>query len=223
MKAEQLLRLLHHPHPITPEDVSDLQDLLQHCPYFQVGYALLAKAAYDHDQATAGQAIQRAAVYATDRQHLKALLENTPPFAASASAATEADAAPAHSEEEEVAQAGEYDFINGYINTIRQKAKRPVTNKKSLAQLNLIQAFVQKDAHFKPQPLQAMPTEDLQLNLTQKSTAFHDELATENLAQVLIQQGKLPRALEIYAQLLLKFPEKRTYFGPLIEELKSQL
>ena len=220
MKAEQLLRLLHHPHKTTPEDVSKLQNLLQQYHYFQVGYALLAKTAYDQDRATAGQVIQRAAIYATDRHHLKALLEDAPPFSAPATAPNKA-AAHAYSEEE-VAQADNDHFINGYINTIRQKAKRPITKKKSLAQRHIIQDFMQKDVHFKPQPRQEMPDEAFQLDLTQKSATFHDNLATENLAQVLVQQGKLQRALEIYDKLILKFPEKRRYFASLIEELKSQ-
>ena len=220
MKVEQLLNLLHHPHKTTPEDVYNLQNLLQQYPYFQVGYALLAKAAYEQDRATAAQVIQKAAIYATNRPHLKALLEDAPPFSAPATVPNKAVAHP-HLEEEG-AQADDDHFINGYINNIRQKAKRPITKKTSLAQLQIIQDFIQKDVHFKPQPQQEMPDEALQLDLTQKSAAFHDNMATENLAQVLVQQGKLQRALEIYDQLILKFPEKRTYFASLIQELKNQ-
>ncbi|MEM9417045.1 MAG: hypothetical protein AAF963_01695 [Bacteroidota bacterium] len=222
MEAEHLLRLLHHPHKTTPEDISKLRDLLRRYPYFQVGYALLAKAAHDQDRATAGPIIQLAAIHATNRPHLKAFLEDTPPFTAPASTSYE-DIAPVHVEEEQQqAPTDDYDAINGYINAIRQRSKRPITKQKSLAQLNIIQDFMQKDVPFKPRPLQAMPDEDFYLDLTQNSTAFHEDLATETLARVLIQQGKLARALDIYTQLSLKFPEKKAYFASLIEELKSQ-
>ena len=223
MEAEHLLRLLHHPHETTPEDASNLRDLLRRYPYFQVGYALLAKAAHDQDRATAGPIIQLAALHATNRPHLKAFLEDTPPFTAPASTPQEV-VVPVHVEEEQQQQApaDDYDFINGYINAIRQRGKRTITKQKSLAQLNIIQNFMQKDVHFKPRPLQEMPEEDFYLDLTQKSTAFHEDLATETLARVLMQQGKLARALDIYTQLSLKFPEKKAYFASLIEELKSQ-
>ena len=210
MQAEQLLRLFQDPHKITLEEVQALQDLLQRYPYFQAAYALLAKAACDRDQPSADQAVQIAAVYATDRNHLKALLENTAPFSAPAP------------EEKASPKAGEYALMHDYINTIQQKAQHKITKQKSLAQLDSIQAFLQKYVDFKPQSLQAVPHEYFQVDLTQQSTAFHDDLATETLAQILWQQGKLQRALAIYEKLMLKFPEKRTYFASLIERIKRQ-
>lgn len=222
MKAERLLRLLRHPHQTTPEDVASLQDLLLRYPYFQAAHALLAKAAHDQAHTTAGQTIQLAAVYAADRNHLKALLENTPPFSVPEETTTSApeETTIQAPKEEQAAQTSDSNSTNSYIHTIRQKAKRPVTNKKGLAQLHLIQDFIQKDVQFKPQ--QAIPAQAFQLDLTQKSTTFHDDLATESLAQILVQQGRLQRALEIYDQLILKFPEKKTYFAAILEKLKSQ-
>ena len=123
-------------------------------------------------------------------------------------------------EEKELPQAGGHDFVNSYINTIQRKSQRKITKQQSLAQLDSIQAFLQKDVNFKPKSLQEMPHEDAQVDLTRKSTTFHDGLATENLAQVLWQQGKLQRALVIYEKLMLKFPEKKTYFVTRIEALK---
>ena len=112
--------------------------------------------------------------------------------------------------------------MHDYINTIQQKAQHKITKQKSLAQLDSIQAFLQKYVNFKPQSLQVVPHEDFQVDLTQQSTAFHDDMATETLAQILWQQGKLQRALAIYEKLMLKFPEKRTYFASLIEQIKRQ-
>ncbi len=218
MKTQYFLKLLGYPHKITAEDVSSLQDLVQKYPYFQVAYALLAKGSHDQDHVTVKQAIQLAAIHATDRNHLKALLDDAPPFSIPISAPQKAQAP-----EEKRESVDDYDFINGYINAIRQKEERPITKQKSLAQLHVIQDFMQKDVHFKPQPLPEVPDEDFQRDLTQESTVFHDDLVTENLAQVLVKQGKFARASDIYAQLLLKFPEKKAYFAGLITELKSQL
>jgi tetratricopeptide (TPR) repeat protein len=221
MQTERLLRLLGNPHKITPEDVQALQALLQQYPYFQAAYALLAKAAYNQDQPSVVQAVQTAAVYVTDRDHLKALLEDAPPFAAPDPEVILAVLAP--EEEKESPQVGGHDFVNSYMNTIQRKSQRKITKQQSLAQLDSIQAFLQKGVNFKPKSLQEIPHEDAQIDLTQKSTTFHDGLATENLAQVLWQQGKLQRALAIYEKLMLKFPEKKTYFVTRIEALKHQI
>jgi tetratricopeptide (TPR) repeat protein len=219
MQVGQLFRLFHNPHKITLEEVDALQNLLQRYPYFQAVYALLAKAAYNQNPSSAGQAVQIAAVYATDRTYLKALLEGTPPFADPKAILTTL----VPKEENEAPKTEEYDSGNSYINTIRRKSQREITKQKSLAQLDSIQAFLQKDVAFKPKSLQEMPHEGAQVDLTQKSTTFHDGLATENLAQVLWQQGKLQRALTIYEKLVLKFPEKKAYFVTLIEALKRQI
>jgi tetratricopeptide (TPR) repeat protein len=220
MQAEQLLKLLRDPHKIMPEDVAALRDLLRMYPYFQAAHALLAKAAYAQDQLRAGQAVQRAAVYATDRNYLRALLEDTPPFAVPAP--ENMPVASVAREEKIRPEARECDYVDGYINTIQQKAQRKITNQKSLAQLDSIQAFLQKNVDFRAQSLQKIPHEVSQVDLAQKSTVFHDGLATENLARVLQQQGKLRQALAIYEKLVLKFPEKRAYFTSLIEQIKHQ-
>ena len=220
MQAEQFLKLLRDPHNITPEDAAALRDLLRVYPYFQAAHALLAKVAYAQDQLRADQAVRRAAVYVTDRNYLKALLEDTPPFAVPAPDAMPIASVPR--KEKISPEARGHEYVNSYINTIQQKEQRRVTNHKSLAQLDSIRAFLQKDVDFRAKALQRTPSEVVQVDLAQKSTILRDDLATENLARVLQQQGKLQQALAVYEKLVLKFPEKRTYFTSLIEQIKRQ-
>ena len=48
------------------------------------------------------------------------------------------------------------------------------------------------------------------------------EFYTETLATVYAEQGYNKRALEIYAKLILLYPEKNSYFASLVKELKSK-
>jgi hypothetical protein len=48
-------------------------------------------------------------------------------------------------------------------------------------------------------------------------------LVTETLARVYAQQGNLPKAIEAYKRLALKYPEKSAYFAALQKELEGQL
>lgn len=48
-----------------------------------------------------------------------------------------------------------------------------------------------------------------------------NHLISENLANILVKQGKNNRAIKIYEKLILKFPQKKSYFATRIEELKS--
>ena len=211
---------MRDPHKITFEDAQAVQDLLSRYPHFQAAYALLAKFAFDRDVLHAGQAVQIAAIYATDRNHLKALLENTLP---TPKPVPEAMPVASASEENTVSKVEAYDFVNDYINTIQQKEKRKITKFQSRAQLDSIQAFLERDVDFRLPSLQTVSHEDCPVDLTQESTTFHDDLATETLAQILRKQGRLQRALVIYEKLLLKFPKKRTYFATHIEALKRQV
>lgn len=45
---------------------------------------------------------------------------------------------------------------------------------------------------------------------------------TETLAKIYTEQGFYKRALEVYAKLILLYPEKSTYFASLVQELKSK-
>jgi len=44
---------------------------------------------------------------------------------------------------------------------------------------------------------------------------------SENLAQILLSQGKKQKAIEIYKKLIWKFPQKKAYFAARIEELNN--
>lgn len=55
-----------------------------------------------------------------------------------------------------------------------------------------------------------------------KSEHLPENLATETLAKVYLQQGNTDGAIRIYERLMLKFPEKNTYFADLIEKIKQE-
>ncbi len=47
-------------------------------------------------------------------------------------------------------------------------------------------------------------------------------MVTENLANIMIKQGRFEKAIEIYNKLIWKFPHKKAYFAARIKELKEQ-
>lgn len=58
-------------------------------------------------------------------------------------------------------------------------------------------------------------------NMAKKSVEDKAEIVTETLAGVYAAQGNIPKAINTYQQLILKFPEKKSYFATLIEKLKE--
>ena len=68
------------------------------------------------------------------------------------------------------------------------------------------------------------PTQNVanEQDMSAKASSLTDDLATEALAQIFIEQGHNEKAVEIYRQLILKFPKKSAYFARLIEEINKK-
>ncbi len=56
-----------------------------------------------------------------------------------------------------------------------------------------------------------------------QSTSIDEDICTETLAQIYVEQGYYEPAKRIYSRLLLKFPEKNAYFASLIEKLDQEI
>jgi tetratricopeptide (TPR) repeat protein len=100
-----------------------------------------------------------------------------------------------------------------------KKAIQPTANVLS-HQLNIIDQFLKLNPRLKTMAslkLKPEPQEDLSL----KSSKIKKGMASESLASIFLKQGKTKKALKIYEQLILKYPEKKSYFAEQIEKLQN--
>ena len=78
------------------------------------------------------------------------------------------------------------------------------------------------DKFIKESPSIKRRTEsDNMSDLSKNSTSWDPDTASEYLAQIYLDQGNPRRAITIYEALSLKFPEKKSYFAGLIQEIKK--
>ena len=87
-------------------------------------------------------------------------------------------------------------------------------------QLDIIDQFLKLNPRLKAMnnlKMRSEPQEDLSL----KNTKIRKGIASESLANIFLQQGKVKKAIKIYEQLLLKNPEKKSYFAEQIEKLQN--
>jgi hypothetical protein len=56
-----------------------------------------------------------------------------------------------------------------------------------------------------------------------RSIEENDGIISETLARLVAAQGKFDRAIKIYQQLMLKNPQKSSYFAAQIEKLRKEL
>jgi len=245
MQTAQFINIIRNPQQIYTEEVKELRSLLYEYPYFQLACMLIAKSQYEQDPSQAQQAIQLAAVYATDRQQLKLFLENKLNFKKNTPVVLPPQEISEQKKEISVTQkedkyeinktptnqfanettrktpVKQVEFINSYISSLSTKDEKKVTNRKSLKQLNIIENFIKQGIKFKPMTIHEMTLEEAHVDLTKQSTMLNDNLLTESLAQIMLKQGRFDKAIDIYNRLQVKYPEKISYFAKVINELKN--
>lgn len=101
------------------------------------------------------------------------------------------------------------------------KAVNPAPVAKLDQQLDIINQFLKSNPRLKTlanAQLKNEPQEDL----SAKSSKIKKNLVSENLALIFIKQGKVKKAIKIYEQLIVKIPEKKSYFASQIEKLRNE-
>mgnify|MGYP006182149521 CR=1 FL=1 len=106
------------------------------------------------------------------------------------------------------------------IETIRKKEKKEILDAKKKEQIDIIKSFSKKD--IKLATLKEIENFQKQSDLSENSTKLNPNLLSESYAKLLAKQGKNKKAKEIYQKLMVKFPNKSTYFADLIKELENK-
>ncbi len=99
---------------------------------------------------------------------------------------------------------------------VKKKPVVPIPPKKGA---EIIEKFIQKDPIIQPPSPESINNE----NMARQSAEDNYVLVTETLANIYIDQGLYLKAIEVFKKLILKYPEKKSYFATRIEELEKNL
>lgn len=209
------------------KDLNLVMECIYKYPYFQIGHIILAKISHPISL----NAIQKAAIYATDRSYLKALLNNTFPFncckvddqfiKSTVVEGSAIDILLENREDSEYEDVAMVHFINGYIDDIYKKAPKEIIKQKSRLQYATIAKFLKANIKFQASEIDSKDSSSIE-DLTIDSLTFSDEVATEKLAEILLAQGKIESALDIYEKIVSKYPHRKDDVGPIIKNLNSK-
>ncbi|MBL1409665.1 hypothetical protein [Sphingobacterium faecale] len=99
---------------------------------------------------------------------------------------------------------------------VKNSPPKPVEPKKSD---EVIERFIKEEPIIQAPSAQNLHNE----NMARQSAEDNYSLVTETLANIYIDQALYLKAIEVFKKLILKYPEKKSYFATQIQELEKNL
>ena len=120
---------------------------------------------------------------------------------------------------ESISEESEASLLLNYLEHTKKKKRLNTVSKEQVN--SILSNFIASEPTIKP--AKNLPRTDNEIDLSVKSTRFQGTPISENFAELLVTQGKFLKAVEVFEELVLKYPEKKSYFAVRIEELKNKL
>ncbi len=206
-------QLVKNPGLITADVIPQLEATIKAFPYCQIPYSMLAKASSLAGTEKLEETRPRAAAYALSRVALQQLVESD-------NERYDATVDVDDILEPQIAPEplGSDDIL---INTVEQQASAELQrSEEQRRQQQIIQGFMKKNPRIARQDNNLEPVSiDLSSRL---AVSAEGSIETEAFANILIRQGKIEKAIDVYQKLILKKPEKRNYFAKKLSELYAK-
>lgn len=228
MNKQSFEKYLNDPLSLSQVSLDRLEKVIADFPYCQVAHLLYVRNLYQQGSIHFDQKLRIAAAYAGSRLQLKRLIQNTPVNPKP----REEDVHPRPSyskpESEPVESYPETITDEGFeeeqldlkaskgVNTEYVEKKKEENQGRSKKEL--IDRFIKEEPSISSSPKhQFFKPSDA----AKRSLEEHDDLFSETLARIYLKQGNAERAKRIYQQLMLKFPEKSSYFATQLKKLEE--
>ncbi len=236
MNRPQFYRWMEAPAEMDAGNLGELEQIVERFPYFQTArtlYLLQLKAQQD---LRFSEELRRCAAHAPDRAILRRMINATAPLQRTGVEQ------PATSDGRERIRLLEEQINQGMEELAQKKLEldRLIEEKNELTADKRGEIAVKEASGFR---LRSLPKDDLleefirerSLQTTTRATFFSPEesarrsieenygVLSETLARLVAAQGHIDKAIKIYQQLMLKNPQKSSYFAAQIEKLRKEL
>ena len=233
MRNEKLIENIQNPMNIGKAEIADMRISLQAFPYFTSMQLLYAKGLYNTDSISYNSQLRKAAAYVGNRKLLfKLITENVKvaeeiienPTAEKEMVKIEQKPETA-TPEKELEIGKPLEFTENETHSFAEwlaltKAKK--IDRKQQSSENLIDKFIEQEPR-----ISKLKREEFfsPVQSAEQSLIENDEIVTETLARVYLEQEHFDKAISAYEKLSLKYPQKNSFFAnqiKLIYDLKEK-
>lgn len=249
MNLIEFTKIISDPSSISKGQTKGLDQILEEYPFFQAAHFLRLYALKKQRSFRYNDALKRTAAYTTDRELLFNYITNfdfelltidDSPDATQSPESTEREEAMTvettrlsePSEERAAAEKNlgigspidfKRDETYSFGQWLQLSQLKPIdrtvssdrSNKESKSNIELINDFIDKRPRMKP------ADDDDYDDLARQSSTENEQLMTETLAHVYLEQKKYEKAIAAFTVLSLKYPEKSSFFADRIEAVKK--
>jgi tetratricopeptide (TPR) repeat protein len=251
MNKEQFIEYLTHPEQLNNDSISELTEIIESFPYFQSARILLTINLFKEENIRYNSELKLTAVYAGCRNILKKHIDRagkervridyTKEQEKEKKREPEDEHLPAEetvkeenkttvenntqdqqettTEEDTIAQLKK--IIEKRIRDIEEEknGKNPEKKPGKKKKFELIDEFIAKEPTIsRPKAKFYDPVES-----AKQSVVEQEDIVSETLARIYYDQGYFEKAVKMYQKLILKYPEKSSYFAALIEKANNEL
>jgi hypothetical protein len=234
MNKEVFSYHIAHPANLSLTDVKTIEAITKQYPYCQLGHTLLAKGYHAHyAEELAFEKIRHASAHAISRNALRKLINGSFKNEITSTTQPKFESEYLHkfdekvvsqvvvSEEDEITEQTELmsnvDLLTN-SSAVEDLLLDDIAQRKQL-QNSIIDSFLMKDPGLIRTTKSQLEAMGKQEDLSVSSAKLEKGIVTESYAKILTMQGRRDKAIEVYEKLILKFPEKKTYFASKIQEL----
>ena len=197
-----LVKILKNPHKISEDEAIFIDELVKEFPYFQAARAIQLKNHKNLETFQFEKILNVTSVYTSDRRILFDFIEHN--YLANSTSV----------KKQNTQKAFEENKSKTFVNWLEQVNLIPIDRSNESL---IIDKFISKKPKLKikyiKEPEIQEDNESLKLN--------KESLVTETLAKLYIEQENYEKAIQTYKILILKFPEKNSYFASAIKKLKK--
>ena len=211
MNKKNFIKILQQPEKLSKKELLFLQEISDEFPYFQPSRAIYLKSLAENEDIKFKKHLKSTAIYSRDRKILFDFIKNiqnqNDKVFFNKNEITSALV------ENKISDSKEISEQNSFVDWLKLSNLKPIDRSK---EDETVDEFISKKPKIR-----------IEANETQNGDDKNDDLEnqsgfmTETLAKLYLNQKNYEKAIQSYKILILKFPEKNSYFADQIKKIKK--